>query len=356
MDFVDFDGFFEFQFQDGRQFPGFPVVGFLIGPGSKRTDEITRDAIGDELGFESLFERGGADDGFARVVGGIFILVCGNEGVVPDELLLEGLCRNIGEGGAVLQGDVRGGSDSLSHDRAGRHDASACKGGVRGTDIASGEQEIGNVAGIQTAEGDGIKPVEVGGSEGRLIRHIHAAGRVNIDGPSTVGDGVLKNFSVPEIGFRENMRAQEASGFAFGRDGAHPVERPIGGIGMIPGIFDVVPNPESDPQEFVADHFIVLDGVVLAAPFEPPISIFVAVDGTVFEILFCKAANPGGGKKRAGRFVFFPGDQNRAAERVFVGLVLGETFSEVAFCLASDVVVGSSLEGEFAVTGTIGEK
>jgi hypothetical protein len=179
---------------------------------------------------------------------------------------------------------------------------------------------------------------------------------MQVDRPATVGHLIGENRRALHIALRENVRTFEAARLALGGNAADPVERPVGGLGVVAGVFDVVPHAERDAQELVADDFVILYGVDLAAPLKPPVTVFKTVDRTVLEIAFLESARPARRRKVLRRVVATTGDQNGTAEGVFVGDRLRERLAEFIARLTTDLKIRAGLGSEATVTGAIREE
>ena len=76
---------------------------------------------------------------------------------------------------------------------------------------------------------------------------------------------------------------------------------------MVPAVLDVVPDPERDLQEFIAQRLGVVDAVLLAAELDPPVAHFppgVAAGAIGQLLVLLEAVRPGGRLERLGRTVF----------------------------------------------------
>ena len=101
-----------------------------------------------------------------------------------------------------------------------------------------------------------------------------SAHRMDVDIESAADDPVLESPVAGLIVFRQNIIADETAGFAFSRNGSDPVERQIFRL-MIAVVFDMVPDPVKDFQQFAADRLVVRNGVAVAARLDPVVAAFL---------------------------------------------------------------------------------
>ena len=126
---------------------------------------------------------------------------------------------------------------------------------------------------------------------------------------------------------------------------------------MLAGVFDIIPDPEGDAVEFLADRFVVLDCIQLPSPLDPPEAILVgAAATTIGKVFLGELSNPRRGNKRHRMFVAAGHEEDGAAEGFVVGHRLGEGFAVFRNRLAAHAEVGPGFEAETAVAGTVGKK
>src|SRR5215204_7192683 len=77
-----------------------------------------------------------------------------------------------------------------------------------------------------------------------------------------------------QIVLGQDVIADDAPAAAFARHHAEPIQSPGGAARMVTRVFDVIPNSQSDAQQLKTDALVVLDGVQLSTPFDPPIPEF----------------------------------------------------------------------------------
>ena len=75
---------------------------------------------------------------------------------------------------------------------------------------------------------------------------------------------------VEDVVLRQHVVADETAVLALARQRADPLEVEVRGVEP-PGVLDVVPDAEDDRAQLVADDLVVVDGVELAAPLDPPV-------------------------------------------------------------------------------------
>ena len=104
---------------------------------------------------------------------------------------------------------------------------------------------------------------------GRFARIVETAWMMVVHGPAAVCDKVIEASLGLNVILGEDVVAEVATGFAFTREEADPVEHPIVGL-VVAMVFDVIPYTEGDGEETVADNFGVTDGIIFSAQFDPP--------------------------------------------------------------------------------------
>ena len=125
---------------------------------------------------------------------------------------------------------------------------------------------------------------------------------------------------------------------------------------MFTRVFHVIPNPQRDTQQLVANRLVVLDGIELPAPLEPPVAILVAVNRPVFEIRRPELPHPIRRSKRLGRVVFPTGEQNGAAQRLAIRHRLRQRLAVIIPRFAPDVKIRPRFRPEPAVSRAIREE
>ncbi len=172
---------------------------------------------------------------------------------------------------ALSQGKCSSCSYSLPHQRTGSHNPCRAHRAMRRTMAPPGTKQIRDVARIQCSQRNAV------GRRCRMkncsrLRMIETGREMVIHGPATIGNQVRKASLGLNIMLREHMIPYIPAAFAFARQEPLPVQRPILPLRLLRRvILDVVPNPESNPQELVAQLFRIVDTVVIAAYFQPPV-------------------------------------------------------------------------------------
>ena len=104
---------------------------------------------------------------------------------------------------------------------------------------------------------------------------------VKIERPTAVSDGIIEAPGFHQVLLSEDMLSNKTAALPFARQKTKPVECPVGSTGLLffgrsrRAVFDVIPDSENNGQQFVADFFIILDGIQFTSPFSPPISVFM---------------------------------------------------------------------------------
>jgi hypothetical protein len=71
---------------------------------------------------------------------------------------------------------------------------------------------------------------------------------MKIDPPTTVGYGIGPGGWIENIFFRQDMTAEKAAALALARNRCDPIQRVVGSAGMVAGVFDIIPNAESNTE------------------------------------------------------------------------------------------------------------
>ena len=140
---------------------------------------------------------------------------------------------------------------------------------MAGTDVPSGAEQICDVGRVERAQRNGVGLLKADAEIG-LTTVFEAAGMVVINGPAAVGDGILKDDTVEDILFVEDVIPHITAGLTFSGEEPHPVKSPVF-KSVIPVIFHVIPETEGDFQKLIPDLFGIPDGVTVAAEFKVPV-------------------------------------------------------------------------------------
>ncbi len=119
------------------------------------------------------------------------------------------------------------------------------------------------------------------------------------------------------------------------------------------GVLHVIPDAERDAQQFVADDFVVRDRVELATPLEPPVAVLKAVDRAMVELVPGELAHPVRRDEGLRRRVLATRDEDRAAERLRVGLDGSEAFAVFRLALAAHAQIGPGLKTQAGIPRAI---
>ena len=223
-----------------------------------------------------------------------------------------------------------------------------------GGDVSAREEQVGDVTRVEAAEGDAVDAVGVP-LVGSRLGGVHPLDRVQVDGPAAEGDVVVVVDLTEDVVLGEHVIAEEPPVFAFSREGADPFEVEVLGLEAA-GVLDVVPDAEDDRAQFVADRFVLVDGVEVAAPLDPPV-VGAGVSG---------AEDPRGGDDGLGD-VFggvggdevdgvsdvFRVEEDRRPEQFPVGLLGRPRLVVLGGRFTADAVVGAGEEPDESVAGAV---
>ena len=177
-----------------------PAMRAGIGPIRRRAPLAMHGAglAGDDVGRAAvrLLARR-AELGRTRQIGRIVVCVADEIDVIAQQSLLDGfdgvsIAREVRRQPIVRHSIGRGRAHALPDDRAGGHDTRRGKGDVAGRDVAPGEHQIARIFGharTQRNVEDVVGQRLVAGLE---MRCVNALGRMGVDGPAAVGNGVVQ--------------------------------------------------------------------------------------------------------------------------------------------------------------------
>ncbi len=166
------------------------------------------------------------------------------------------------------QCDGCGCTHSLSQGCTCRHHARGTHRSMRDADVAPGEEEVANVAGIERPIGQAERGWRRMENRGFPLP-AHAPRMVVVHGPSTKRHQVFEVTPAADVMLGDYDVPLVAPAFSFAGQEAHPIENPVV-CTMVTTILDVVPYPERDLEQLVADGLCVVDGVLLTAKLDPP--------------------------------------------------------------------------------------
>ena len=150
---------------------------------------------------------------------------------------------------------------------------------------------------------------------GRQIGTVETFGRMRIHGPSADRHGIGE-VALHQVLLRQHMIAQQSAAAAFAGHHADPIHRPVAAVGEIAAVLDVVPDAHHDGEQFEPDAFVVVDDVLVAAPFDPPIAVFPGVDLAMINCCLVILRAHDGGGERHGLVIQPRSEQDAGAERV----------------------------------------
>ena len=141
---------------------------------------------------------------------------------------------------------------------------------MRGADIAPGKHQVFHIDGIKGTKRNAVRLgqpplLQVPAA---LAGHIEAAGQVIVNLPAAVGNFIVKTRGAFHILLGENIVAYIAAAFAFTGEKPKPFQLPVFRP-VVALIFHMIPHAKGDFQQFVAQSFGVVNGVALAAEFNP---------------------------------------------------------------------------------------
>ncbi|MNW49970.1 hypothetical protein D3C74_274070 [compost metagenome] len=99
---------------------------------------------------------------------------------------------------------------------------------------------------------------------------VHPLRRMQVDRPAAERDPVLERLLRQNVVLGQRVVAEKAAVFPLAGDRADPFQGHAVGV-ELSGIFDVIPNSVDNGRQLVADALVVMHGVQLAAPFDPPV-------------------------------------------------------------------------------------
>src|SRR5262249_33803330 len=125
------------------------------------------------------------------------------------------------------------------------------------------------------------------------------------------------------------------------------------------GVFDIVPNAVNHRPQFIANPLIVMHGVVLAAPFDPPVGAAVVSAANDPALRNRRFRNILGEARRRvfhGMTDVFRIKKQRAAERDIIRHLRRPLFAELLLRFPADSMLRSGEKTYKAVSGAIEEK
>ena len=219
---------------------------------------------------------------------------------------------------AVLDGQRRGSTGSLTAHRAGSHDTGGAERGFGGADIPAGHHQIRHVLAVEAAVGNGVAAVIIQNPAGYFIEVENTFDSVLIHLPPAVCHGVIKDAVCANVVFIQQIVALQTAAFPVAGHHTHPIQIQIVDA-MVALIFQMIPHTVNAFDQFVPDVLSLADDVVpVAADLNPPVAVVhvgkmgqtagaflkrdqratigVGADGIavlpVFELLFGKGVGP----------------------------------------------------------------
>ena len=226
--------------------------------------------------------------------------------------------------------------------------------------ISAGEKQVLKISRYATAQRNIVEPPEVILGARSLRRRIDAFWRMEVNRPTAERDRVGKRARVHQIALGQNVLTHEAPALTFTRYHSDPVERPVRHV-ETRLVFDVVPDPERDREQFVADVLVVFHRVEATAPLDPPVTIFEPEIGAAFaegpqrKIRRLKFSHPWRRNIRHRPIVLLRLKQNRGAERLRVTLLRRECLAKRRLTLATAHNRHGNLGAESSVARAVGK-
>ena len=241
--------------------------------------DLPGNAVGHFFRFTARLERRGAENGRAGQVVGVFVFEARQIPPVPQDVLLD--FSDIGSQAPgidfVPDTSCRREAHGFAPDGAAADDAGAGHGQSAGADVAAREHQVVDVAAVIAAVGDRIDALVKAAVAGEPVFIQQAVGRVEIDAPAAVADGVLKNAVLQHIVFVEHVVALQAAALTHTGQRAHPVQRQVFGmmvVHMLLVVFDMVPDAVGVGHQVIADFLEFRDDVVSAThQLAPPVAV-----------------------------------------------------------------------------------
>ena len=170
-----------------------------------------------------------------------------------------------------------------------------------------------------------------------------------------MSDAILKGDRFHEVVFGQDVVADDAARLAMPRHPAEPLEHPVVSAVAVT-VLDVVPDAHHDRQQFVADGFLVLDSIHLAAIFDPPVAVVeLAVVAVMGEVVLGELAGESGRAERHRRADIL-GDPEQRGTHGLVVRALGIGLVEFVRALAADPTCGTGLGSQASVTSAVNEE
>ena len=230
------------------------------------------------------------------------------------------------------------------------------------TRIAPGKHQVVNVARVQDAVRNSIRrgALVPNGSWLAGLDRPKARRVVIVHGPAAMSDGVLKGAALSaDVVLVEHIVAHIAATLALGRQELHPVQSPVGElIPVLAMVLEMIPDAIGDLEQFIPQLLSIVDTVVIAAQFNPPVTgdpmavPFLAI-GQVVAVL--KGVGPLGRHKGLWHVVLAREKEDRHAHRLFVGLLRRDRLVELAARLAPDAIFGAGHRGQHPIARAIGK-
>ena len=181
--------------------------------------------------------------------------------------------------GVVMEGDGGGRADRLAEQRTCRHDAGGAHAEMRAGDVATREEQIIYILGIEASVGDveGRRRFVMGAEETFAEEGVRM---VVVQRPAAVGDDVRKMDVVHDVVLCQHVIADETRAFAFPGETADPVELVVFAT-AVRMVFHVVPHAVGDGFQLPLDVPCVGDGIDIAAVFDPPEVVVVGIESFI---------------------------------------------------------------------------
>ncbi|MNC17093.1 hypothetical protein D3C75_649590 [compost metagenome] len=172
----------------------------------------------------------------------------------------------------VLPGlDAQGGgrANRLPHAAAGGHHPGGPEGHMGGADVAARHQQIGNIAGIQAAEGNIVHPRHKIPCRSRPLV-INALGGMKVHRPAPHCHSVPEGRFVRQVVLGQHIVPHQPSGLPLPRQRRHIIQNHIVHIVKFAAVFDVVPNTVHQLPQLQRNVLIILDDIQMPAVLQPP--------------------------------------------------------------------------------------